>query len=285
MVDCSNRNLWHIPDNLPPDLVSLNLQMNNISKISNGSLYGCEHLQTIDLSRNNLVHIDRNAFEGTSIRDLYLNDNQLILNSTDAVLSFSALNQSLKILSIQDNVICVDRIFTSTNHLEELSVDGSSANGFGREMSMLPDLNKLSVYYESSNLTNQTFANLSRSAVRELKIVSNLLANVQPLAFAHFKHLQVLDLSYNQQLTLNGVSRAWYGLSYTNITTLILTKIKKLDQQDVNIEPEFFNNLESTKIKFLRLDRNNIAQMAYGFSKYLPNLEHLDLSFNRVSNL
>ena len=91
VVDCSNRNLWHIPENLPPNLVSLNLQINNISEISNGSLYGCEHLQTLDLSANNLVHIDRNAFEGTSIRDLYLNDNRLILNSTDAVHLVSVL--------------------------------------------------------------------------------------------------------------------------------------------------------------------------------------------------
>ena len=107
----------------------------------------------------------------------------------------------------------------------------------------------------------------------------------------NFFHSHISNICrFSTSATINswpwtGASRAWYGLSYTNITTLILTEIKKLDQQDVNIEPEFFNNLASTKIKFLRLDRNNIAQMAYGFSKYLPNLEHLDLSFNRVSNL
>ena len=150
---------------------------------------------------------------------------------------------------------------------------------------ILTELTILTVYYTSRNITNDTLVNFSKSPVREFKIVSNNLAAVEPLSFSHFKFLEILDLSYNRQLTLDGASCAWYGLKFTNITTLILTRVNQNDQQYVSIKSNFFNYLENTTISKVMLNKNNIVELQKGFSTNLPDLTHLDLSFNRMSKV
>ena len=51
------------------------------------------------------------------------------------------------------------------------------------------------------------------------------------------------------------------------------------------LELDFFNYLENTKISKLLLNKNNIVELAGGFSNHLPFLKHMDFSYNRVTKM
>ena len=245
---------------------------------------GCEHLRGLDLSGNGLVHIDPDAFSCTpNLKELHLHDNKLMLNSTEACHMFDPISHTLEILSIQNNSVYNDRLFVKLVMLRSISIEGRY-DDFGRGFLSLTGLKKLIVYYGSSKISNDTLINFSESAITELKFVSSTLADLEPLSFSHFKCLEILDLSYNHKLTLKGASKSWYGLNFTNITTLILTKVN--DEQNLEVDSDFFNYLENTKISKVLLDKNKIIQFtSYGFSRHLPGLKHLDLSFNRMTKV
>ena len=285
-VDCTTRNFDEIPEELPTNLVSLNLQLNNISKVSSKSLIGCEHLQKLDLSGNGMVFIDPGAFSYTpNLKELHIHDNKLELNSSQSYDMFKPLEQSLEILSIQNNTAYSDRIFENLNFMRKLTMECRSDNDFGKGFLSLTNLSALTIYYKSNKITNDTLVNFTRSPIKEFTIVSDSLEVVEPLSFSHFKYLEILDLSYNQKLTLESASKSWYGLNSTNITTLVLTRMNNSDDQNVRLELDFFNYLENTKISKLLLNKNNIVELAGGFSNHLPFLKHMDFSFNRVTKM
>ena len=285
-MDCTTRNFDQIPKRLPKNLVGLNLQLNNISKVSKKSLVGCKHLRKLDLSGNGMAYIDPDTFSYTpTLKELHIHDNKLELNSSQSYDMFKPLKQSLEILSIQNNTARSDRIFENLIMLKYLTTEGRFDEDFGRGFLSLTRLTSLTLHYNSSNIINDTFVNFARSPIKEFRIVSSSLANLEPLSFSHFKSLELLDLSYTQKLTLVSASKSWYGLNSTNITTLILTRMDSSDEKDVRIEFEFFNYLENTKISKLLLNKNNIVELTGNISTRLPFLEHLDLSFNRITRI
>jgi len=59
---------------------------------------------------------------------------------------------------------------------------------------------------------------------------------MEPASFSHFVQLRTLDLSYNQGLGFtDNVSNAWWGLQFTEITELILTRIVSPDEQAASV--------------------------------------------------
>ena len=204
-MDCTTKNFDRIPRQLPTNLVNLNLQRNNISNVSRESLLGCDHLRKLDLSGNSLVFIDPDAFShAPNLKELHLHHNKLELNSSQSYDMFKPLKKSLEILSIQNNMAYSDRIFENLNFLRKLTMECRSDSDFGKGFLSLTNLNALTLHYKSSKITNDTFINFTRSPTKEFNIVSDSLEVVEPLSFSHFKYLEILDLSYNQKLTLEG---------------------------------------------------------------------------------
>ena len=80
-------------------------------------------------------------------------------------------------------------------------------------------------------------------------------------------------------------SRAWWGLQFTNITELVLTRMTARGISAASLTSEFFKHLDRTKITSLMLDKNNIVDMQPKLSSSLRYVEHLDLSYNRLSDI
>ena len=121
-----------VPNHLPTNLIELNLRMNNISSIDQTSFSGCEHLQSLDLSSNQLFWIDPDAFRSMSnLQELRVHDNQLSLNSSDSFEFLISINNSLRVLAIQNNTARNDDLFTHLVLLEHLSVDGGWGDEYG----------------------------------------------------------------------------------------------------------------------------------------------------------
>lgn len=125
-VDCRDRGLTEIPDYLPPDATELRMEQNRITRIPAGAFENMHRLRRIDLSNNQIVSIDSEAFKGlstlntlvvygnkitelplgvfsglTSLQLLLLNRNKI---SCVPVETFKDL-QSLNLLSLYDNKI------------------------------------------------------------------------------------------------------------------------------------------------------------------------------------
>jgi hypothetical protein len=104
------------------------------------------------------------------------------------------------------------------------------------------------------------------------------------MSFAHFRQLSELDLGYNSNLGFRNASRAWWGLQFTKIQSIVMSSITPQTMRPSKIEADFFDYLNLTKIKSLLLNRNDLIYIAPRFSETLPHLIHIKLKENRLSN-
>jgi len=288
-VDCSALHLTSVPDRLPENTVALYLRDNNIKTLTNHDLANCMRLQVLDLARNGLNNLAPNAFSSTTnLQKLFLNDNNISTFSLPLGI-FDKLHD-LKVLYLHNNVWrnahnYSDPLFAYLYRLERLSIDGIPGVDFTSGFSQLTHLTDLRVYGGLDVVTNHTFAVFSKcTSLTNLKIQAETLRDVQPMSFAHFPSLETLDMSYNRGLGLTNISRAWWGLQFTNITKLVLTRLTADSDDAESLKSEFFTYLDRTKITVLMLDRNSIVDMEPKVSKSLSYLEHIDLSYNRISD-
>jgi len=288
-VDCSALHLTSVPDRLPENTVALYLRDNNIKSLTNQDLANCMRLQVLDLARNGMNSVAANAFLSTkNLQKLFLNDNHistfsLPLNTFDTLYNLKRLHLHHNVWKRGQNYS--DSLFANLTRLEHLSIDGIPGVHFTSGFSQLTHLTHLSIYGGLDIVTNDTFAIFSNcTSLNNLKIQTKTLYDVQPMSFMHFPMLKTLDLSYNNGLGLRNISRAWWGLQFTNITKLVLTRLTPDSIGAASLTADFFAYLDLTKISFLMLDRNNIVDMEPKLSKSLRYLEHIDLSYNRISN-
>ena len=278
-----------MPDNLPSNTVELHLGSNNIKSLSDHDLADCTRLLVLDVARNGLSQIAQKAFSSTTnLQKLILNDNNISTFSLPSGI-FDKLG-NLKVLYLHNNIWSnaknyPDFLNSHLSRLERLSIDGIPGIRFTSGFSQLRNLSELSVYGGIDIVTNDTFAVFSNSSLTKLKIQTDTLHDLQPMSFAFFPFLETLDLSYNTGLGLPNASRAWWGLQFTNITKLVLTGMTPDGIAALPLTSEFFLFLNLTKITVLMVDRNNIVDMPPMLSKSLKYLEHLDLSYNRISDV
>ena len=284
-VDCENKGLLKMPVSLPGDTEILLLSDNeNIKQISDHAFSGCAMLCHLDLSRNCLSYIGKDAFTGIDqLRILLLNNNCLHVYSL-LPMAFSNLNL-LEELAIQGNSLYAnmeynDQLFANLQNLKKLSMDGLPKAAFGQGFSYLNSLQSLHIYWKTtSHISNNTFEMLNKSDVREIVVRNNGVTNIEPLAFAHFTHLETLDLSYSRMAGFPNECTCWYGLQYTNISTLLLTSSANTDVEFFDLDVSFYKYLELTRLKKLVVDANNIMNFV-AYAVYTSHLEHLSLASN-----
>ncbi|XP_061570825.1 leucine-rich repeat-containing protein 17 [Cololabis saira] len=77
-LDCSSKDLNHIPSELPSDIVKMDLSKNSIKHLRPKQFLLSKDLKALNLSSNNLQHIDTAAFAGLLyLRELDLSNNSL----------------------------------------------------------------------------------------------------------------------------------------------------------------------------------------------------------------
>ena len=230
-----------------------------------------------------------NAFLSTgNLQKLFLNDNSISISALPLNIFHKLID--LRLLYLHNNVwknakAYPDSLVVRLSRLKYLTIDGIPGAHFTSGFSRLTDLRELSIYGGLNIVTDDTFAVFSNTTVTSLKIQTDCLYELQPMSFAHFRSLETLDLSYNKGLGLMNVSRAWWGLQFTNITKLVLTGMTARGVGAAFLTGEFFTHLNRTHITTLMMDRNNIVNMEPKLSSSLSNLKHLDLSYNRLSDV
>nr|XP_022340062.1 slit homolog 2 protein-like isoform X3 [Crassostrea virginica] len=117
VVDCSNRKLTQIPENIPIYTTKLQLQNNQIEKIeANGLFSRLVNLQVLDLSGNRLQEIEEGTFNGAKkLIDVNLSSNRI------GKLSATSLRglETVRTLAIEKNrITCLSN--TTLNALTEL---------------------------------------------------------------------------------------------------------------------------------------------------------------------
>jgi Leucine-rich repeat (LRR) protein len=287
-IDCSGKGLQHPPEVLPSNTVELLLNGNSISAIFDDTFQHCRQLSLLDLTFNSITQLSVSSFTTVpNIEQLRLNDNKLHYQRMPNGV-FRALTK-LRVLHLHNNdwtdlTAYPDELFEGLQNVEMLSIDCSSEAKFGEEFLHLSRLQTLHIYGGLQEVRNRTFAVFRRLAIVEISLKTKLsLSNFEPESFSHFPMLRTLDLGYNQNIGFQNVSNAWWGLQFTQITKLILTRIVPPDEQAARVTESFFEFLDLTTIEYLLLNQNNIVELAPKLSITFPRLRYLDLSYNRLS--
>jgi Leucine-rich repeat (LRR) protein len=254
IVDCANRKITQLPPHLPSDTAELILHGNNIRNLSAKDLTGCTRLRYLQLSDNQLETLDANSLTSVnSLRKLVLNGNRLQYNLLPTEIFDKLVNLTELYLhnNLRTNPIKYPKNWFRDliTRLEILSIDAPSDGQFGEDFASLKKLTGLRIYRQLTSVKNNTFAVFTALPIMELSLkTGNSLNALEPMSFAHFSMLRTLDLSYNQGLGFDTISCGWWGLQFTNITKLILTRIAPHDEQSAHVKAKFFDFLNLTHI-------------------------------------
>ncbi|KAL3200260.1 hypothetical protein MRX96_043523 [Rhipicephalus microplus] len=234
-----------------PNLQFLSLSENKIASIPSNAFKGNIELTKINLTDNIISGISKGAFRGLpSLKALDLTEN--LLSSINSSITDDL--GTLQSLSLDGNNLTFIPNALLTSNMEELTTLTINRNplirfreDFTTEGS-LPALRTLSIDHGNiSIIASNDF--LGFPSLSMLSLRHNNIVKVSPGAFKPLKKLQVLDLGYNV----------------------------------IEILPsERFQGIDHLQV--INLTRNNIADVSR-FGTDLQRLEHLDLSFNKVSRI
>ncbi len=173
-----NNRLSAIP-RISHDLITnLYLKHNSISEIGNNALSGLPKLAIIRIDRNRISSIADQAFCGTNLNTIWLNDNNLT-----EVPDLSCIGGSLASLYMASNHICVIRS-SDFRQLQRLSVLHIQDN-------CLHEMARIDV-------------NLGHSI--EFLMIQNNSLRVLAFDWSLFRHLQTMNLTDNQIHTMHTVN-------------------------------------------------------------------------------
>uniref|UniRef100_A0AAQ6IFF3 Slit homolog 2 (Drosophila) n=1 Tax=Anabas testudineus TaxID=64144 RepID=A0AAQ6IFF3_ANATE len=115
-VDCHGQGLRSVPRNIPRNTERLDLNANNLTKITKADFAGLRHLRVFDVSENQIQGIPRKAFRGAvEIKNLQLDYNHISCIEDGA---FRAL-RDLEVLTLNNNNISRLSV-ASFNHMPKL---------------------------------------------------------------------------------------------------------------------------------------------------------------------
>ena len=242
---------------------------NRIKTVESGAFDTLYNLETLKLQFNEL-----NFSSNTSVHNDIFNDLQNLV-----YLDISTNNRS------KTNYISTrNELFTKFSKLQSLSIDLPEGAQFAttNNYSWLLSVENLIIRGGIQFVSNTTFAIFNQSNVVYLNINSNILKDVEPMAFSHFPKLHTLNVSFNMRLSFENISKAWYGLRFTSIRRLDLTCISPYDKQIIHIQPSFFNNLDQLNITDLYLSHNDIFSIRGEVVNMLPSIKRIWLSNNHL---
>ena len=280
--------MTRIPKELPEKTEILDLNDNMISNLNDHAFHNCKQLQSLNISKNNLMDISRLAFLGLSdLRVLSLDSNTL--NVSDLLSDVFDPVSELHTLKLHNNTYQGStsyngQLFEHLTQLEYLSLDGIARATFTQEFTTLTQIKTLIIKGDQQYIANDTFKAFTNTTLSELRITSNLF-DLEEMAFGHLHELSILDLSFNTRLGFHNVSKSWYGLRYTKIQTLLLESTVLYQTDFITINASFYEGLQHTNLKKINLNSNNIILMTSLFSKYTPNLTELYLAYNRLMHV
>ena len=261
---------------------------NNIIGIADYAFINNTKLQFLDIAYNALVDISEHSLTGlSSLKTLLLANNRIEFDKVHCD-AFVDLKQ-LQLLTMHNNAWANMNIYPDTLLSKLLTVTNLTLDGlpgetiiFGPGFAKMHALEFLYIYGGFQYVSNDTFGVFSNSTVKSLHFRSAELYDTEEMAFSHFSALEILDFTYNPKLGFDNVSRSWYGLQYTDVSTIYLERAVPYDSEIIEMKQSFYDYLNLSDIRKITLDGNNIITMESHFSTTTSGIEYLTYSYNRL---
>lgn len=276
-VDCFQRQLLAVPDDLPRDATTVKLGYNLLRQVKRSELQGLSSLKVLDLSFNAIAHVEGGAFAHmASLQKLQLGKNQLTELAENL---FQGLS-NLTYLDLSYNYIgflrastfqllpSLQKVLLDSNHLTEM-----------RDLQPLLSLPRLEELTVGSNLLtsfqSEELLLEQPSSLTSLDVSFNRFEAFSVSA-ATFPHLEVLDLSncvFKWAMTARSAAENLTQLSFSH-TLVPFQQVQEILQSTASLQ----------HLKMIYVDKwihQGLLATVCGIS----SLRTLELYFNRVENL
>ncbi|XP_053572759.1 leucine-rich repeat-containing G-protein coupled receptor 5 [Bombina bombina] len=318
-VDCSDRGLSALPGNLSIFTSYLDMSMNNITRLPSNALHNLHFLEELRLAGNDLTYIPKGAFAGlSSLKVLMLQNNQLRQVPNEALHSLRSL-QSLRldanhISHVPPNcfsgLLSLRHLWLDDNSLTEIPVRALESLSSLQAMTLA--LNKI------HHIPDYAFKNLSSLVV--LHLHNNRIYSLGKKCFDGLHSLETLDLNYNNLdefpsaiKTLRNLKELGFHSNniktipeqafsgnpsliaihfYDNPIQLVgrsafqhLPELRTLILNGASQITEFPDLTGTTSLESLTLTGAQLVNLPSSVCNQLPNLQVLDLSYNRIKDL
>lgn len=306
---CNGSRLQEVPKSYPglndtytPAISLLDLSYNNITTLENGSFVKAANLTAstirwLYLQNNGLQNMSSDAFEGLhNLVYLNLSWNKLVWKRSFGAGVFrpliSLISLNLKVNHFE-SVEDLDVELSYLRNLIGLLLSPSSSNfTFGPKFQTLFNLRNLSLSgltrksCKMEHIGNDTFKYLGQ--ITSLFVTNCNISKIESNAFKPLQNLTDLDLSYNENLTFNGMNSALYGLRNSSLKQLRVNKIHRFYGLGLVLKIEYLENLRTLgNLTTLHMDLNKIEVINEGIFTpkciFPPSLKTLTLAGNRLS--
>lgn len=275
----SEKNMTAVIHDLPQSSLNLTISIILAQHIPNRSFAHLTNLTHLRLDHNNLTTIDQFAFKNLHrLKSLNMSFNNILELNTSL---FEDLH-SLNFLSLGNNTLkkLPEGIFSSLLNLNTLDLSKNFLMNFSeiaQSVSHLTNLSKLDLC--SNNLTSLSHSNMSLpQSLTALYICRN---NLLTLGCEHFffRHVKVLDFSYNPRLTTMAFQRVdLKSITYLRLRSTSVRIVEFLNISDIYAGHVDFSN---TGLK----NSTMFTELCKLLRRKLGWIKNLDLSSNGIVNL
>ncbi|XP_033970046.1 transforming growth factor beta activator LRRC32 [Trematomus bernacchii] len=246
-VFCSDLSLRSAPVDLPHGVRMLDLSLNQVQNLSQGTLAYQNGFHHLNLRANKIHFIQPGLFKDmTDLRVLDLSRNHLNVFA-HAKINIGPLT-AVESLDLSNNGLYTgmsDYLLADSPSLMDLSLNGNSI----------------------TKIAHNTFS--GSSSLRRISLHNNVILEIEDGAFEFLKHLTELDLSKN---------------SITCITDFNLCNLKVLNLSKNSVE--FFHSTTSTVFyKLTHLDLSENKMLYFPLLPRNNMIEHIDVSRNHLQSI
>ena len=234
-----------------------------------------EQYYELILAHNNIKHINSSAFSGLRIQKLDLSENSITSISDNAFLGLETKLLDLEI-DAQGSISLPTKALEKLAKLKRLYLKGFQVNSISNNaFSAFVDLESLHlVSCKIQSIGVDAFKGLE-TKLTELSLKSNALTTVPSGQISALVKLRKLTLTQNKITAI------------TNNAFQTLTDLEELDfshNEITTINIDAFKGLE-TKLSFLTLHLNQLAESQLSSIKQLQGLTQLNLAYNRLASI
>ena len=299
-IQCNNYDLKNIPQHFPKvhnssELCLLDLSENKITNISKNAFRKVSEIKVLLLSNNRISRLDPGAFSYlTSLLILNLSSNALHFRDSFGTGVFKPLI-NLEYINIKDNSISsfdgVQTLLKPLRNLRSLYLSGCYNCTFGKGFENFTYLSNVSLSGSvgSTNLCNisvlfsNTFHYLPQ--VENVYLSSCNIGTVGKSAFKPFKHINHIDISYNEELRFDGMRTVLDSLVNSTVRKLNFNRINEQFEMGLMLKQDhmqpikYLNHLEE-----LYIDLNKIEVIEEGVFGLIPkSVKFIAISGNRLT--
>ncbi|XP_078484999.1 podocan-like [Ciona intestinalis] len=194
-LDMSENKLTRFPRSLPPSLVELRLNLNNITKVKRGATRGLTNLVALSLFRNSITDA---GFEPGTLKNMtslsYLDLNENLLETVP-----QGLPESLREIRLENNGLknVTAGIFTSQSLLHHFSLRNNQLSDQGVNFNAWSNMSNLFLLDLSYNKL-RTIPRGLPSSLHQLIIENNFIEEINYETFTSTLNLTQIKLSFNK---------------------------------------------------------------------------------------